>query len=275
MTDKAAWETETGRVWAENYRRTDRSFAGLTDRLLGAASARRINRALDIGCGAGELSLALARGHPHASFHGIDVSADLVAVARERGAHLGNAAFETADAASWSRDSFRPDLLASRHGVMFFDDPGQAFSHLHSVAAEGARLVFSCFRSPGENAWASDIVRMVSVDQPRAPAAGHYAPGPFAFADSSYVEALLRQAGWSDCRFEPVDFAFVLGAGDSAVEEAMEHLARIGPAATLAASLGEPEKADFRARLRRYLERAAEPGLVALKAGAWIVTASH
>ena len=84
MTDKTEWQGRIGQTWAAEWRRTDRSFTGLTDVLLGQASARPFRRALDIGCGAGELSLALARGHAGAEVVGIDISAELIAVARER-----------------------------------------------------------------------------------------------------------------------------------------------------------------------------------------------
>ena len=38
MTSRDDWEGRTGRKWADEWRRTDRSFTGLTDRLLGRAS---------------------------------------------------------------------------------------------------------------------------------------------------------------------------------------------------------------------------------------------
>ncbi|ABC63637.1 class I SAM-dependent methyltransferase [Erythrobacter litoralis] len=271
MTDKAAWEGDTGSVWAKHYRRTDRSFSGLTDRLLGAASARRITRALDVGCGAGELSLALARGHPHAQFIGLDVSEALVAVARQRGEHLVNAQFEVGDASRWRDADFHPDLIVSRHGVMFFDDPAAAFAHLRSIVTDDGRLVFSCFRDLQENPWASDVARMVPVDAEPPPSA--YTPGPFAFADRQFVHSLLADAGWQDIAFEPVDFAYVVGTGEEAIEDAMTHFSVIGPAAKLASKLDDAAKDEFRSRLRVYLERHADDGLVALKASAWIVTA--
>lgn len=271
MTDKAAWQGQVGNAWAAQWARTDRSFAGLTDRLLGRASEHRFERALDVGCGAGELAMALGRGHPHAQVVGVDVSEELVTVARQRGAQLANVTFECSDAAHWPRTGYRPDLLVSRHGVMFFDDPIGAFTHLHELADHEARLVFSCFRSLADNPWAAETTALLppGTNTPSSPDA----PGPFAFADPSRVENILDRAGWCGIGFEAIEFAYVVGCGDDPVDDAMGYLAVIGPVARSAAALGGEDKAAFLARLRRYLERHASGSIVALKAAAWIVTA--
>ncbi len=271
MTDKSEWEGRVGRSWAEEWRRTDRSFTGLTDMLLARASAQPFRRALDIGCGAGEIALALARGHAGAEVVGVDVSAELIAVANERSGYLGNVFFRHGDAAQWQLHGYAPDLLVSRHGVMFFDDPVAAFGHLARIAAPGARLVFSCFRAIAENPWAERIAALLPADVlvPSDP----LTPGPFSLADRSQVEGILHEAGWLDIGLEPVDFAFVLGSGEDPVEDALGYTTRIGPAARGARMLADEERARFIARLRRFLSNNLDESMIALPGGAWIVTA--
>jgi SAM-dependent methyltransferase len=271
LTDKFEWQGQVGRSWAAEWRRTDRSFTGLTDVLLGRAAAYSFRRALDVGCGAGELSLALARGHAGAEVVGVDVSDDLIAIARSRSGYLGNVAFEHADAETWVRQGFAPDLVVSRHGVMFFDEPVGAFRHLAHLAQPSARLVFSCFRELSENPWADRILALLPGDAPPPPAP--MVPGPFAFAYPWPVEAMLGEAGWVDVHFEPVDFAFVLGSGDDPVEDALAYLLVIGPAARAARMLADDERAAFIGRLRTMLASQVELGMVAMRAGAWIVSA--
>ena len=55
MTDRSEWQGRVGRKWAEEWPRTDRSFAPLTERLLAVLADERPRQVLDIGCGAGEL----------------------------------------------------------------------------------------------------------------------------------------------------------------------------------------------------------------------------
>lgn len=270
MTDRSEWEGRVGRKWAEEWRRTDRSFAGLTDRLLGRASSGSPRSILDVGCGAGELSLAFARGHPPSHVVGVDVSQSLIEIAHDRGESLPNVSFELADAAEWEKDRFTPDLVMSRHGVMFFPDPVAAFAHIAQISAGGARLVFSCFRERAANPWASDIAALVGKPaEPEPP----FAPGPFAFADSVRVESILADAGWRDIAFEPVDFAYVAGAGEEPMEDALSYFLSIGPAARAAADLSPVERASFVERLEAYLSQARSGDIVALGAAAWIVTA--
>ncbi len=263
------WQAQVGKSWAENYHLTDRSFSGLTQRLLERIETSDARAVLDIGCGAGELSLAIARARPAARVVGVDISADLVAAARARGDALANASFVEANAATWREGGFAPDLLVSRHGVMFFDDPQAAFANLLDQAAPGAQLMFSCFRSPLENPWASDMAQLLRVP----PAPDPRAPGPFAFADPAHVEAVLEGAGWQAISLDPVDFAYVAGMGEDPVEEALGFFNRIGPAAAVLRTLEGEERAEAVARIKGWIEEYRSGNLVAFGAAAWLVSA--
>lgn len=271
MTTGMDWQAQVGRSWADSYRLTDRSFSGLTERLLERIAERDGNSVLDIGCGAGELALAVARQRPGAEVLGVDVSADLVAVASERGAMHGNARFALADAAQWRGDGFEPDLLVSRHGVMFFDDPPAAFANLHAAAQDGARLVFSCFREAAENPWAAEIAVLLGV----APSADPKAPGPFAFADPNHVAAILTAGGWRDPQFEAVNFAYIAGKGEEPVDDALALFRRIGPAAAALRAMQGDDRTRAEGWLRDWLEEHRSGDLVAFSAAAWIVSADH
>ncbi len=271
MVEPSEWEGPVGAKWAQEWRRTDRSFAGLTERLLGIARTGPISSVLDIGCGAGELSLALGRSHPHAEIVGIDISEDLIAAARSRAAHSPNVRFDIADAANWRSDIFKPDLLISRHGVMFFPEPAAAFGNLCRNAGPSARLIFSCFRSIEENPWATGLIELLPPGMCPPPLS--LVPGPFAFADQDAVMTMLGEAGWSGIEFEAVDFAYIAGAGNNAVADAKAYFLKIGPAARAAATMDAADRAAFEQRLEGFVERHFDGSLVALLAGAWVVTA--
>lgn len=268
MTNAFDWEGKVGDSWAAEWARTDRSFAPLSRVLLDriSAAAGPTPRILDIGCGAGETSIDLAVRLADAEVRGIDLSSTLVETARARS---DTVLFEAADASTWSGGDWRPDLLVSRHGVMFFDDPAGAFAHFRSVAAPGARLVFSCFRSAEENEWAAEIQKLLPAGEPADP----HAPGPFAFADRDRVAAILDKAGWQGATGEPVDFRYVAGAGSDPVDDAMDFFSRIGPAARAVRGLSEADRNAFFERLRPVLCNHLDAGAVTFRAAAWIWTA--
>jgi SAM-dependent methyltransferase len=268
MTSGHDWQARTGRAWADEWRRTDRSFAPLTPNLLAAIAAEPGDRVLDIGCGAGEVSIAVAAARPHAQVTGIDISADLIGAAQARA--VGAARFFHVDAGIWADPDGAPDLLVSRHGVMFFPDPPAVFRHLAGIAAPGARMVFSCFRAPALNAWAGAFAPLFPPVEPEPQV--EFPAGPFAFADPAHVERCM--AGWDGLTFAPVDFDYVAGAGDDPIADALGFFARIGPVATRLAALDESGRAELQGRMAEVLATYLRDGVVAFPAAAWIVSAT-
>ena len=276
MTDGSEWIGRVGTSWSEEWRRTDRSFGSLTDRLLDETQTGGCNGILDIGCGAGEVSRALALTHPASAVLGLDISPTLIAVARNRGQGIANLAFVEGDAARWVHEHGpRRHLLISRHGVMFFADPTAAFAHLREQAAPQARLRFSCFRPLAENLWAKALGSVVGGP---AVSPDPDAPGPFAFGDTKRVQHILGDAGWTDIAFEPVDYAMIASDEradrETALDDAVSYFLRIGPSARAIAELRPDERGPAMGRLRDLLADHYTHGRIAMPAAAWIVTAS-
>lgn len=281
MTTGIEWQDQAGRSWAAAYAQTDRSFAEMTAQFLERLAEAPGRAVLDIGCGAGELALALARARPDARVIGLDISADLIEAARARvdaasAAGFAGLAFELGDAGAWFRKDFAPDLLVSRHGVMFFADPVAAFAHLRAIAAPQGNLAFTCFREQRLNPWATGLAALLAGDaaaQSDPFGSDPFAPGPFAFADPARVEAILYRAGWRDVACEPLDFVYVAGRGDDPVADAMGFFSRIGPAARDLRGLPEVEREALMARMASWLEANRHGDEVSFAGAAWLVTA--
>ncbi|HET9685221.1 MAG TPA: class I SAM-dependent methyltransferase, partial [Gemmatimonadaceae bacterium] len=91
--------------------------------------------ALDVGCGQGETTLQLARRTGYAL--GIDVCEPFIETARAEAA--AGARYLLADAQT-HRFAEQFDLLYSRFGVMFFEDPAAAFRNLRGALRPGGRM---------------------------------------------------------------------------------------------------------------------------------------
>ncbi|HMG47562.1 MAG TPA: class I SAM-dependent methyltransferase [Allosphingosinicella sp.] len=278
MTEAYEWRGRIGDVWAEEWRRTDRTLAPVNDALVAAAvaEAERFDhpRILDVGCGAGATSLALAAALADAEITGIDLSETLIAAARDRaGEGPGNLRFEVADAARWAPARAGFDLIVSRHGVMFFDDPVAAFAHLRALAGADARLVFSCFRRRADNQWVTALRAIFERFAPEALAAPDPPVGPFAFADPARIAAILTAAGFAPPDNRAFDFDFVAGAGEDPVADAVSYFRRIGPFAALLRTLdGRAGEAAIEA-LTEIAARHRVGSRILFRAAAWLVTA--
>lgn len=268
MTSAADWTGRVGEVWAEEWPRTERAFAGLAPALEQAilAVAPPRGRFLDIGCGVGSTALAVAAARPNAQITGVDLSPGMIGIARQRAAALPHANFVDADALAYAAAHAPFDLFFSRHGVMFFPDPVAAFGRLREAAAPGAALVFSCFASVAENPWATLV-----TDAPQR--SSSYVPGPFAFADEGAGRDLLHAAGWRDARVEHVAFRYLAGEGDDPVADAVALFTRIGPAASALRDAGPANRPALLARLTEQVAAHRSGGIVDFPAAAWLWSA--
>lgn len=265
------WQGRTGDAWAREWRRTDRSLADLKRQLTAAIHGVAPERgtAIDLGCGAGETAIALAKAQPGLTVEGIDLSEELIAVARERGAGIDNLKFRTGDTAKF-KPKTPADLFISRHGVMFFPDPLTAFFTLRRAAVPGAPIVFSCFADRSLNPW---VHMLDEAAEQTAPTPVGYVPGPFAFADRDWTTRMLAGAGWVDAEPMFANFSYVAGAGDNPVLDARDFFTHIGPIARTLADAPLDRQAILLDRLAKALAGHESDGQITFRAAAWIWTA--
>ena len=127
-------------------------------------------------------------------------------------------------------DSF--DVVFSRFGVMFFEDPVAAFTNIRGAMSSQATLAFCCWQPRARNPFMT-VPAMAALELLPAPAeVPPRSPGPFAFEEPDYIEAILSSSGFSDITVEPISHPLVFGLGLS-VEEIVERLVTIGPIAQM------------------------------------------
>ena len=264
------WNGETADTWVSQQEQLDRLLQPLSDRALARAAVRAGERVLDVGCGAGATALGLAaRG---AQVTGIDISAPMLARARQRAAaSSASVEFVLADAMQHPFDADY-DLLFSRFGVMFFADPAAAFGRLRGALRNGGRTCFVCWRAMRENPWLAVPMSAALAHVPPLPPVDPRAPGGFAFADPDYLRGILDTAGFRDVRIETLDTDLTLGVD---VEAAYALFNRIGPARPLLAQADDATRTAAAAAVRAALAAHAGPEGVRLGAACWLVTAER
>ena len=269
------WAEDAGPRWVDDEQGYDVMLEPFGAAVLSALDLRPGERVLDVGCGFGTTTLAVAREvGPDGHVDGVDISAAMVARAQDRATLAGTAhvRFDCADAQTAALDG-PYDAVVSRFGVMFFDDPAAAFANIGQAVRRSGRLAFICWRTPAENPWFTipNGIIMAALPEPPPPPEST-APGPFAFADRSRVVSLLAAAGWAEVSVEPFDSVARVG-GARGVEGALEH-ARTTLAGRLLVAQAPADRVDaVFAEVRAALVPHEQDGLMSLPAAAWVVTA--
>ena len=269
----AYWNGPGGQRWSDRQAAQDLLLSPVSEILISRIAARPGDHILDVGCGCGGLSIALAgQVMPDGSVLGIDISAPMLARARDTAPAGLPVAFVLADATVHAFAPASFDLLVSRFGVMFFADPSTSFTNLRRALKPSGRVVFACWREPKQNPWMMAPLQAVYRHVPKLPPQEPDDPGPFAFASEERVSRILTEAGFKDVALEPRELSLdvALGKGlETAVQSALE----IGPASR--ALEGHPQEVRDAARqsVREMLTPHQRGNHVALPGAIWLVTA--
>jgi SAM-dependent methyltransferase len=269
------WNANAGQKWTEHQEHQDQVLRPVSDRLIAAAKPRAGDRVIDVGCGCGATTIQFAeRVGPTGSVLGLDVSAPMLARARERAPQDLPITLALADATVHDVASHAADLLVSRFGVMFFADPAKSFANLRKGLKPGGRLVFACWREPKHNPWLIVPLREAGKHAPPLPETNPEDPGPFSFASEARVRRILGNAGFANIDLEPqgLELDIAVGRGlDIAVRAAMT----IGPTSRILDGQSEAVRAAAIADIRKALAAYARGDSVPLGAAIWIVTATN
>ena len=264
------WNGDAGHTWASIQDRLDAMFAPLTEQLIEAAAPRSGERIIDVGCGCGETTIALADAGAEA--WGVDISRPMLERAVERAGDRANLRFTETDASTF-RFAPEHDLVCSRFGVMFFSDPTSAFANLRASLKTSGRLAFLCWRKPTDNPWMSVAGRAVQpfLPEPAEPPDPR-APGPFAFADPDYMEKVLADAGFEGIDIAPIDLDLHIAPD---VDSAIALLSRVGPVARIVQELsGTDREAAVAAAADALRPHVTDRGLE-MGAAVWLIRATH
>jgi SAM-dependent methyltransferase len=264
------WNGASGREFIEQRERHERMLGRLTVRLLAAAQIRDGENVLDIGCGCGDTTILAARATGSGHALGADFSRIQIAEARRLAAAGGviNARFEVADVQMHPFAAGVFDVVLSKFGVMFFDDPAAAFTNLRGALRRGGRLAFLCWRTREENP-----IFTTGFAGAAAALGLRELPGPsaaFSLADTGRVSALLSGAGFGSIEFARADEPMLIGRD---VDDVLEY-DRASPAATeILTGLSPAQAAELTRQVRDCLLAYASPDGVTMPGAAWLVIA--
>lgn len=266
----ALWRGRSGRAWVEAQALLDQMFKPFEDLLAKAVCAGAGPRVLDVGCGTGSTTLAVARRlGAKGRCIGADISDPMIAAARARAEREDiTACFIRADVQDHAFEPASFDLIISRFGVMFFDNPVLAFKNLRRAARDGADLCFIAWRSAAENPFMTTAERAAAALLPNMPARRPGAPGQFSFAHGHWVSSVLEESGWAEIDIRPLNVECTLPES-----ELVGYLSRLGPVGLILQEADEQTRAQVMETVRAAFDPYVHGLEVRYTAACWMVSA--
>lgn len=264
------WNSAAGPTWVELQELLDRVLAPVAERVVATGFPGEGGQVLDLGCGSGATTLAMARRlGASGGCVGVDISQPLIdaAVRLAREADCATATFLRADAQTCRFEPARFDAAISRFGVMFFDDPEGAFRNIRRAMRPDGRLAFAAWRSPAENPFMTAAARAAEGLLP-LPAPQPDDPGQFSFARADRVRGILESAGWREVSIEAADFPARLSAS-----ELLTYVSRMGPVGLALQALDAAARRTVLDAVSPAFEPFIQGGVARFDLACWLVTA--
>ena len=273
LKQKEFWSGSGGDVWVNKQSEMDIMLNPLGTKAISKLDLSKATKIIDIGCGCGATTLEIAKQLGEGEIIGVDISKPMLARAAKNASaqSLSNANFQVSDVQVDDMPSDF-DIAFSRFGVMFFEDPYQAFSNIYKSLKENGQLSFVCWQNPPLNPWQSLSLQVIKeyLDLPSPPPKS---PGPFAFEDKNYISDILNQSNFKDIEIEDNQEDIVMFSGKS-IEEACEDYLTINPVVTEMLKNSKEELKDeiLQALILKFSEFHNGDGLL-FPSATWIVTA--
>ena len=266
------WNGAMGHAWVSQQAVIRDVFTSVTGVSLGAASARPGEHVVDIGCGTGDTLLEFAKVvGPSGAVLGVDVSAPMLGFAEHRAAAAGysNVTCALADATTYPFEPRWADLVYSRFGCMFFEEPVRAFTNIRSGMKPGGRLLLACFRRMPESPWFRVPMEAARPHLPPQPPADPSASGMFSFAREERVRGILSEAGFREIAVTATDVPI----HGKDVSQSMAFLTQAGPLPAILEKGSEAQRTRATEAVRDALAANIGPDGRGLHVGLWLVSA--
>lgn len=224
---KDYWTNSAGKLWVKDKVEKDNMLEPLGNYALSKFNIIEGMNVLDIGCGTGITTTQIAKKINNIGYvSGLDFSETMINEAIKYSEKLGikNINFAVKDIQNEELKILEYDAAFSRFGVMFFSNPIMAFKNIYSALKKNGILTFICWQSQKENPWYNSGLEIVKkyID---VPLPKENSPGPFAYADKSYIHNILTNSGYKDIEFYSYEKDIELFKGltlESAIREYIE-----------------------------------------------------
>lgn len=195
--DESTWAVATSVAANYEQRLVPLLFDSWARTLVGAVAPTADERVLDVACGTGIVARTVAaRLGPSASVTGIDINADMLALARKLAPEIE---WMHSDATDTGLPGASFDVVLCQQGLQFVADPAAALREWRRILVPGGRIALSAWHNadnPGYAAIRSTFRRRL----PEHPEAVGFVRAIFGLSDPTEIHELLLGAGFRNVR---------------------------------------------------------------------------
>ena len=260
------WNEGIGQWWVDEDESMNERLSILTEELFLKSNIKKDDKVLDIGCGGGQTTFEVSEMVGENGYVlGADISKILLDLAKSKYASTKNLEFKYCDVQNYKFRENSFNKVISRFGVMFFENPIEAFKNIYNSLQEGGSLNFVCWTNVMENEFFTDptniIIRHLNKDFPEITRS----PGPLAFSEEKYINEILSNSGFKNIKVEKV---YSLITTNDSPEKNGELLLSIGLGGRLLAdaNLSKKELSVIRDEMVEISQKRQKNGKITYKA---------
>ena len=260
------WNEKSGPKWIKVDKPLNERFSILTRELFFRANITKNDRVLDIGCGSGETSFWASKlVGTTGRVTGADISEILLNFAKSKFFNINNLDFINCDVQNYQFEANNFDKVISRFGIMFFENPVEAFTNIKLSMKTNALLNFVCWSNMKENDFFYEGLEMISKYAKKNLPPITKNPGPFAFSDKKYIEKILKKSGFRDIK---IDTVFTNISTKDSVEKDVEMMLNMGPRFQILseANLSNEKLLVIRNKIKEFCKKRQANGKITYKA---------
>lgn len=225
------WNEKTGPKWVKFDDAINERFFHLTDELFSRANIKKYDKVLDIGCGGGETTFQTSQLLGKTGFVvGADISNTLLNHAKSKYYNIDLIEFINCDVQNYQFKKNYFNKVISRFGIMFFENPFDAFKNIYNSMQTNGSLNFVCWTNMMKNEFFTEGMDVITKYTNEGLPEITNEPGPFAFNDEEYVREILKSSGFKNIK---VDKTYSSISTKDSIEDNATILLGIGPRARI------------------------------------------
>ena len=191
--------------WLKYDNEINIKFNNITQVLFSSINLSKAKNILDVGCGSGFTTKIISDvKKTSGNILGMDLSEPMLKLFKKKYKNINNISTIQADAQKYNFKKSSFDLIFSRFGLMFFDNPYLAFKNLYNALKKSGSITFVCWTDYGYNQFFSIPVKILTDVTGLKKNRVSKSPGPFAFNNKKYVYDILKKNNFKNIKIKTI-----------------------------------------------------------------------